>query len=392
VRIFSKHAATWLGAAVVGAGALGTAGAFALSGSATAGTSAGGAAHTLTVRQIVNGAKLHHAFQSNGKGAWLTESLSSPDDLTELGGNLFVNFQNGVGAQGEASADGNLDSTIGEFTPSGREVRQWDLRGKSDGLTADPYTGQVLATINEDANSSLDAINPRTGAVADYSYSEPLPHKGGTDSIAVYHGQLLVSASAPGTTGAAAPQPAYPAVYVVTLDPWTRVAKVVPLYYDEATATAANGPKAGQSVTLGLTDPDSSEVVPGEWPRFSGDFLLDSQGDQELIFDRFSGWRQHLSVLSLPASVDDTAFVTTGHGVLYTSDNSGDTVDAVTGARPGTTFTAVTPCNANSAPATCPAPGYPANYLATLNLQTGAFTPASLSGPALQPQGLIFVP
>lgn len=38
------------------------------------------------------------------------------------------------------------------------------------------------------------------------------PHNGGTDAIAVYHGQLFISASAPGTAGAAAPNAAYPAV------------------------------------------------------------------------------------------------------------------------------------------------------------------------------------
>ena len=53
---------------------------------------------------------------------------------------------------------------------------------------------------------------------------------------------------------------------------------------------------------------------------------------------------------------------------------------------------AVTPCNANSAPATCPAPGFPANYLGQLNMYTGHITPLKLHGAGpYQPQGLIFV-
>ena len=36
-------------------------------------------------------------------------------------------------------------------------------------------------------------------------------------------------------------------------------------------------------------------------------------------------------------------------------------------------------------------PGYPANYLATVNLTTGALTKVALSGAALQPKGQIFV-
>lgn len=34
------------------------------------------------------------------------------------------------------------------------------MRGKSDGLTANPWTGAVIATVNKDANSSLYSINP----------------------------------------------------------------------------------------------------------------------------------------------------------------------------------------------------------------------------------------
>jgi hypothetical protein len=57
----------------------------------------------------------------------------------------------------------------------------------------------------------------------------------------------------------------------------------------------------------------------------------------------------------------------------------------------GTVLEAVTPCNANSAPATCPAPGFPANYLGTLNPWTGQITQAPVSGPNLQPKGMVFI-
>ena len=87
-----------------------------------------------------------------------------------------------------------------------------------------PYTGQVIATVNEDLNSSLFSIDPWSGHVTHYWYSRPLPHHGRTDAISFYNGQMLISASAPGTTGAAAPNPAYPAVYSVTLDQATHVA------------------------------------------------------------------------------------------------------------------------------------------------------------------------
>ena len=57
-------------------------------------------------------------------------------------------------------------------------------------------------------------------------------------------------------------------------------------------------------------------------------------------------------------------------------------------------YTAVTPCNANSAPAVCPAasaPQYPPNSLGTINLETGAVGAVTVNGP-VAPKGLIFVP
>ena len=173
----------------------------------------------------------------------------------------------------------------------------------------------------------------------------------------------------------------------------SKVATVYPLYSDEATATAVNGPDAGKPVTLGLTDPDSSEVVPARAPAFAGDYMLNSQGDQQLIFGKFTWWGQWLSVLNISQSVDDSAWpATSKHGALYTTDSTADTLDIIAGyIKPGTVYTAVTPCNANAAPATCPGGGFGPDYLGTINLKTGEVTPLKLSGDPLQPKGLIFV-
>ncbi len=42
-------------------------------------------------------------------------------------------------------------------------------------------------------------------------------------------------------------------------------------------------------------------------------------------------------------------------------------------------------------PTNCPAPGYPANSLGTINLKTGAIGKVAVIGP-VAPKGLIFVP
>ena len=131
-------------------------------------------------------------------------------------------------------------------------------------------------------------------------------------------------------------------------------------------------------------------TVPPDSPHFAGDFMLNSQGDQELIFSGTSG--QNLQVLKVSLPVDDIAWATSASGSLYTTDSSADTVDAIVGSfAPGTAYTAVTPCNANSAPTVCPASGYPANSLGTINLTTGAVGKVALDG-LVTPKGLIFVP
>jgi hypothetical protein len=355
----------------------------------------------LTVKQILNGMKLHHRYIPAGSKKPKTEPLTLPDDITSITTSVFTAFQNGVGPQGQPSTDGNTDSTVVEFGLGGQEIHQWDVHGKCDGLTADPATGMVIATVNEDANSSLYTINPEASstaaAVQHYAYNKPLPSKGGTDAISFYNGQMLISASAPGTTGKPAPQPTYPAVYRVTLNSKTHIATIAPLFFDEAVATIANrGSQHGKKVKLALTDPDSNEVVPAGAPRYAGQFMETSQGDKEQIFvkeGKTSSAAPKLRVLNLSNSVDDTAWpVGPPNEILFAADTSGDTIDTVTGTFPEhSVITAVTPCDANNAPPTCPGPGFPPNYVGVINPFTGHISKLHLSGPRLEPQGMHFV-
>jgi hypothetical protein len=378
-----------MGTTVVAAGLLGMAGCSSSgSSSSSSSPSASASNSTLTVKQIALGETLKHSFQPGGKGPTTTEHLTQPDDIVPLGGKLYVGFQNGVGSMGEPSASSNLDSTLVEFTPTGSVVKQWDVVGKIDGMGADPATGQVFATVNEDSKSSLYVLSG--GTITHYTYSpSTLPQMGGTDAVAVYKGKILISASAPGT-GGKAPANA-PAVFVATLNAGAKTATVAPFFADNATATGANAPNSGKSVTLALTDPDSNGVVPSSSAKFGGDFMLNSQGDQELIFSDADG--QNLQVLKISNPVDDIAWATSASGSLYTTDAGADTVDSITGSfKPGTVYTAVAPCNANAAPTVCPTPpNYPANSLGTINLKTGAVGKVTLNGP-VTPKGLIFVP
>ena len=321
------------------------------------------------------------------------QPVIGPDDMAYLGGHIFVGFQNGVGSMGETSATGNKDSTIVEFDLQGHKLAQWDVVGKNDGLGADPSTNRVIATVNEDGSSSVYQIDPTAGSTpVHYTYSGHLPHGGGTDAISVYNGMVLITASAPGSSGKAAPQPNYPAVYRVTFNSGTHVATVHGIFNDEDTASVANA--SGKSTKLALTDPDSSEIVPSYATRFAGDFMLDAQGDLQEIFVHNAGAsNQSLSTLKLSSSVDDAAWASDPSGAIYTTDNVADAIYKITGPFvKGSAFVAVTPCNANKAPATCPGPGYPQNYLGQLNLQNGAITHIALHGATSAPKGMLFVP
>lgn len=344
-------------------------------------------ASQFTARVFATGATITHPLGDR------TEPISQPDDITRLGDHIFVGFQNGVGPQGQASPSGNLDSTIVEFSLTGHELAQWDVTGKCDGVTADPVTGKLIATVNEDANSSVYLIDPDSSAApVHYQYSEPLPSDGGTDAISIYNGTALISASAPGTTGVAAPQAGYPAIYVVHFDAGNQTAYIKGLYSDEAPAVVANRNASNfeSTVTLGLTDPDSNQVVPFWAHRFAGKFMLTSQGDQEQIY---FGGDEPLQVLSLTNSVDDSAWPTGPDGEVLTTDNSNNEVIAITGPfERGSEIAAVTPCDSNGAPAVCPGPGYPPNFFGRINPDTGVITRIPVSGPEFQPQGMLFLP
>lgn len=307
--------------------------------------------------------------------------MSEPDDIARLGGHLFVSFQNGVGAKGEPAPSGTTNSTVAEYTLGGRQLNSWSLKGKCDGLTGDQAHHRLIATVNEDGNSSLYTIIPtasKGGEIRHYHYSpSPLPHGGGSDAPSIVGGKLLISASAPAG-------PSGPALYAVNLSGDKAI--VHPVFSDNSEAQAANttSSKNGARTKLALTDPDSNGLVPGVSPRFAGDFVLDSQGDQEQIYVSNIGTPgQRLNVLNLAQAINDTAWATSVHGTLYVTDNANNKLVAVTGQfQPGSAFVAATPAD-NKKPSKTP------GYLGQLNLTTGAIQPVIST---FQPSGLLFIP
>jgi hypothetical protein len=314
--------------------------------------------------------------------------LKGPDDITLLatpgldGGAalIWTAYQNGIDANGTAGKPGGpTQSTVAGYDPStGNLVVSISVTGKCDGLIADPAEGRLIATVNEDAHSVFNVIDPATSTVTIYTYSpDPaVSGNGGTDSIAVRGGQIYVSHSNPNDTTQATD-------YVASLDNSTRTAKLTPLFYDNSMATNVT---SRTSVSLALTDPDTNFIMPSTSPNFTGDLATISQADGLIIFAPLSGNTPSLSVLSVsdnkPGNVppiDGLAVATANQGTLYVVDAKANAIQALNtaGWPAGTVF--VGEPNDNSNP-----------LVGTLNLSTGKITP--LGNTFQSPKGLLFVP
>lgn len=274
--------------------------------------------------------------------------VKGPDDVASLKGRVFVGWQNGVGPKGEPSPTGQTSGTVIEYSSTGRQLHSWTLPGKVDGLGADLEHHRLIVTVNEDGNSSLYTITPQAPArrqMRHYRYA-PAPDSGtgggvltggGTDAVSVRDGHIYLSASGP-------TPPNSTAVFQARLHSRAGVATLSATFADNATATDA---VTGQTVTLGLTDPDSNALVPGQSPRFGGDFVLAAQGDQQLVFAHELGKARQLTRLSLThggasAGVDDVRWTTSNHGTLIVVDNAANAVYSVTGPfRAGQPFASV---------------------------------------------------
>lgn len=311
---------------------------------------------------------------------------SLPDDITTLGNDVFVTYQNGVGPDGAASSGGVTKSSVVEYGPSGTVVKTWQIPGRVDGLTADPGHNRIFATANEDNNSSLYVIIPTRANPLHYTYS-PNPAErasgetgpnGGTDSVSIgTDGSVYVAHSKP--------DPGFPATaatYRLTLSGPTANLTMVFRVNDPARDVVT-----GKRVTLALTDPDSNRFIPAGAPVLPRTLLQVAQGDgQIVIVHQPRGVNQHLDRLTLtnaenatPPTVDDVTEVT-GPGTLYVVDQKAGTVQTIdtTGFAPGTLVVAQPSDSGNT------------GQLGVVDPTTGVIT--HLANTFASPKGLVFVP
>jgi hypothetical protein len=324
-------------------------------------------------------------FASPPKGA------TKPDDVTMLDGLLYVTYQNNAGKDGSPAGS---RSTIVAFDPAtGSVVATYSLLGRCDGLTADPGNDRLLASVNEDNNSSLFVIAPGNPVAAHYSYS-PDPAEVGTDG-ALNGGTDAISVAPDGTVYVAHSNPAVgldtTAVFTLTLQGTTAV--LTPVFGVNDSARIINLVPGGPvTAPLGLTDPDSNRFFAD---LRGGTLVQDAQADSKLVFATHLGrGGPELRQLLLTNAGDPTGSQATpqlddiervtGPGVLYAVDQQTGKIYAIDTAsvEPGTFFVS------QPAPAAGDLPNTPA--LGVVDVRTGVVTPVDFTLGS--PKGLLFVP
>src|SRR6516165_4702511 len=120
------------------------------------------------------------------------DSETAPDSLA-LGKNaLWVEYGNGASSTGLGGS-----STIVEYSLSGKVEQTYHIKGSVDGLKIDPVTGMVWALQNQDGNSTLSLINPKTHTVSGpFSYAAASSTEG-YDDVAFLNGAVYLSYTNP---------------------------------------------------------------------------------------------------------------------------------------------------------------------------------------------------
>jgi hypothetical protein len=304
-------------------------------------------------------------FAASPKGS------SKPDSLAVAGGHIWIAYGDGHLPDGSDK----LSNEIVEYTTLGKPVRTISVKGHSDGLRLNPYTGKLWAIQNEDADPKLVVIDPVTGKTQNYTFPKTL-HGGGYDDVAFIGGKAYISASNPTLDSKGLSHG--PSIVEVTLKSNFTIG---------VTSVLAGMPNAvripfGNKVVLNLTDPDSLTPTP------DGDLLMTDQGDAQLVLLRLSKTVEP-AVQVLPlldgVQVDDTAFVTAPRGYLLIADTSANVVYKLSSAVWGvkSAFSAST-----GVPAAGKTPAIP-SYVGELDTKSGAILPA-VTG-LVSAHGLLFV-
>ncbi len=314
-----------------------------------------------------------------------------PDDMVQVGSMVFVILQD-PNVNPDGTFPTGVTSSLAEvleYDMNGNVLQTFKVPGHPDGMVA-YNSNTVWVSSNEDGNSVITALD--IGNDTSQSYTSDvavLPHGGGLDDMKLINGVIYASASAPTTTTNPSPNLAPystdssgataeygvntgPALYAISLNSDGKTFHATPALMSSTPVTLLPG---NTPVTLNMTDADSSMIDP------SGDLVIDSQQDSELVFVKNVGTsNQSVSVLPVtlygnPWPLDDTRWSpASGTSFMLVTDTPAQLIYKISAA---TTF--------------APSSAYSAGQGTVLqsNTTTGVMTPIYVG--MNNPHGLIFV-
>ena len=175
----------------------------------------------------------------------VTGKYTAPDSIAVLDNRIYIGYGDN---NDPAGLDGKSNQIV-EYDLKGNVVHIYTVVGHNDGLKVNPYTHQIWAMQNEDADPNLVIIDPATRKQTLYTFAPPPPHGGGYHDIVFRNGKVYFSASNPAMNPN--DKPGHRRSKTLAGNTTIEVTSAL-----EGNATAFDVVTAA-SVTLNLQDPDS---------------------------------------------------------------------------------------------------------------------------------------
>ena len=238
-------------------------------------------------------------------------NATAPDSIALGNNSIWVSYANGADSTGLSGG-----STVVQYRFNGKVRHTYSIPGSVDGLKVDPRTGLVWALQNQDGNSTLTLINPKTNTL-----TGPIPYAvtsatQGYDDVVFRFDKMFLSYTNPAA-------PTDPTIQLLKngSDPLV----VTPILLMGATGTIL---ATGAVEPTAHNDPDSLKLTP------NGDLMLSSGDDGQLIFVSHPGSHdQSVSFLTLldqtgarVKGLDDAVFATDERGTFYLTDTNNNRV------------------------------------------------------------------
>lgn len=247
---------------------------------------------------------------------------SVPDSITAADGSVWVVWGNHASASAPPGTNGN--SLIVEYNKLGTVENTYTVGGHVDGLKLDLKTGNIWVLQNEDGNSTLSFIDPKTKQLSaplkydsGYVYGANSPR--GVDDVAFKNGTVFISQTNPANPG----DPVVSELLNGNAPFGTLETQAILRLGD----TGTNLNTGATNQPLPVTDPDSLKTLP------DGSLILTSEADKSYTFIHHPGTPQQTeSFFTLPSTAstpDDAVMTQAKAGTFYISSSGSNQVIAL---------------------------------------------------------------